>query len=59
MRPVSGTVSGVRARKLVSAMPQAKTIATVTRHNIGHGIAGVNFPQPTRVSMVMRSMWDR
>ena len=59
VRPVSGAASGVRARKLVSAMPEAKTIATVTRHSIGHGIAEVNFPQPTWVSMVMKSMWDR
>ena len=56
VRPVSGTASGVRARKLVSAM---QTIATVIRHSSGHGIAEVNFPQPTRVSMVMKSMWDR
>ena len=59
VRPVSGTASGVRARKLVSAMPKAKTIATVTRHSTGHGITEVSLPQPTRVSMMMKSMWDR
>ncbi len=59
VRPVSGTASGVRASTLVSAMPAGKTIATVARHSIGHGITELSLPQPTQVSVMMKSMWDR
>jgi hypothetical protein len=40
-------------------MPKAKAIATVTRHSTGQGITEVSLPQPTQVSMMMKSMWDR
>ena len=59
VRPVSGTASGVRASTLVSAMLEGTTIATVARHSTGHGITELSLPQPTQVSVMMKSMWDR
>ena len=59
LRPVSGTASHVLASTLVSVMQQAKTIATVSRQSRGHGIAELSRPQPSQVSAVMNSIWDR
>lgn len=40
-------------------MLQAKTMPTVAKHSSGQGTAELSFPQPSHVSAVMNSIWDR
>ena len=44
---------------IVSAMAQAKTMPTVARHSTGHGTTEFSFPQPSHVSAMMNTIWDR
>jgi hypothetical protein len=58
-RPVSGTASGVRARRLVKATPARKTMTTVAVQSSGHHTTESNLAQPAQIRALMNSIWDR
>jgi hypothetical protein len=56
---VSGTASGVRARRLVKATPARKTMTTVAAQSSGHHTTESNLAQPTQIRALMNSIWER
>jgi hypothetical protein len=56
---VSGTASGVLARKLVKASPARKTMTTVAAQSSGHHTTESSLAQPAQMRALMNSIWDR